>query len=168
MTWSCISFAYLEWRAELAQDPGGGCAGLAEGTSCAVSNEAVLGVLFSPGSHKTRYMMFLLSPLGSLNYSSLPMPSDFAVVAMENVEVLAVKGPEASAALNNWAARGCTVLHPSAHSHLPLAQLSAGGILHFHHKCKAGHLNKNLHAIWNWHYIQTKEECANAHPTSLS
>ena len=76
------------WRVVLAQDPGDGCAGLGEGTSYAVSNEAILGALCSPSLHKTRYMVFLLSPLGSLNYSSLPIPSDFAVVAMENDEVL--------------------------------------------------------------------------------
>lgn len=99
------------WRVVLAQDPGGGFAGLGKGMSYAVSNEAIPGALCSPSSRKTRYMMFLLSPLGSLNYSSLPIPSDFAVVTMENVEVLPV--PEPSAALRDWIAKGCTVLHPS-------------------------------------------------------
>lgn len=73
------------WSVVLAQDPGGGSAGLRERTSYAVSNEAILGALCSPSSHKNRYMVFLLFPLGCLNYSSLPILSDFALVAMENV-----------------------------------------------------------------------------------
>lgn len=101
------------WKVELAQDPGGGCAVLGEGTYYAVSDEAILGARCSPSSYKTRYMVFLLSPLGNLNYSSLPMPSDVAVVAMENVEVLRVKDPESSAALRDLTAEACTVLHPS-------------------------------------------------------
>lgn len=140
------------WRVELAQDHHGGCAGLGEGISYFVSDKAILGALCSPSSHETRYMVLLLSPLGSLNYSSLTIPSDFAVAVKENVEVLPVKGPEASAALRDWIAKDCTLLPPSKQTLAAPGTINCWWHFAFPQEVQSWgsqyHRN-NLHIIWN-------------------
>ena len=117
------------------------------------------GSILHVSSHKTRHMVFLWSPLGSLNHSSLSIPSNFAVVAMEKVEVLPVKDPEPSAALRDQIAKAWTVLHPSTE------KLAAPGTINccWHLAFPPGvqswasqyHRN-NLHVIWNWNYMHIK------------
>lgn len=140
------------WRIELAQDPGGGCTGLGEGTYYDVPNEAILGELCSPNSHKTRYMVFLLSPLGSPNYSSLPIPSDFAVVTMENVEVLPIKDPECNATFRDSIAKAYAVLHPSTQKLAAPGTINCWWHLAFPPGVQswASQYHRNsLHVIWN-------------------
>lgn len=156
MTWSCIPPAFLVWRVVLAQDPGGTSVGLVEVTSYAMSNKATLGTLCSPNSHKTKYVVVLLSPLWSLNYSFFLSLLTLLQLSKKNIEVLPAPEPRAAPRGN----KACTVLHPSMQNLLAPATITFWWRLVFsaglHSWTPQYHTNK-IHVIWNWDYVQTKE-----------